>query len=246
LKNGQTICSYCGALADAGSSRPTVRPSGLQPPAFPSSTPPPVPTKPTVFEDIRPAKVEEIDDQIGERREAWPDAESPMGMPAPRIPSGEPQPPTTALPKPPGWVRLVTPIFYVLIFLALQYWMRNSQRENADHAPALQTSAICERVEKGQPIGPKSVFSKGEDRQVTFVSTWSGDHEGHRYEIAWHSPDSATLSASPAITPTSPSHDEFTVAATLPLGPSLATGLWRVTISQDGHDVGASSFQLVD
>ena len=242
LKKGQAICPYCGALADAGSSQPTIRQSGLQPPAFPSATPPAVPTKPTVFEDIRPAKVEEIDDEIGERREAWPDAESPLGMPAPPISTRQPLPPTTARPKPPGWVRLVAPIFYVLIFLALQFWMRNSRRESADRTPKVHATALC----AGSCDNPKSVFSKKEDIQVVFLSTWTGEKDGHRFEIVWHSPDNKNLPGTPEFGPSTSDDADFVVTARLPIGPSLPIGLWRTEISLDGRRAAAMSFQLVE
>jgi hypothetical protein len=244
IKKGQAVCSFCGALASPETPQPTLRQSGMQPPALPRASSPPAPPQPAAFEEIRPATMEEI----GEDQQPWPEVGFPSDLPVPESRPAAPasSPMGAGRRTPPAWTRLIAPLFYVLVFLALQFWMRDTQREDAGRPPVLQTAGTCEQVVNGQPTRPKSVFSKREDRQVVFFSTWRGSPAEHQYAVRWRSPDGATINASPAPTVTSASGREFTVEAKLPIEPSRATGLWRAEVLQDSKTMATSSFELAD
>jgi hypothetical protein len=238
VKRGQLTCAFCGAMT--GEPTPKVSAAGpgdFRPPASREN-------KPTLARDV-----------ATEERE-WPSFETmeEEGLPE----SGEDAPhapgPTAAQqPKPPAWVRFISPLFFVLLFLITQFWLRDSDRSSPTRSeqpvetqPSLRQGIFASEIPDGQPIERRTVFSLHDDRQIVFVSTWRGSPSGHSYSVNWYSPDAAQHPSSFASTNESAGGAEFSVICTLQLNSALPLGEWRVEVTQDEEIVSRYAFRLND
>lgn len=229
VKRGQSICSFCGAMvAEATPKSPAAKPSDFHPPSFEEKNPPP-------------------GGKFETEEQEWPSFETMEGKsPTVAEPStAEKAPP--ARPAAPAWVRLISPLFFILIALAMQYWVRNSDSP-ADSQPVLRDAGFSASVpsaqDAGQSVSRKTNFSLKDDRQVVFFSTWSGTPAGHSYSVVWHSPDGGTRRSSQTFTRSQSGGRQFSYVATLMLGSSLPLGQWRLELSQDREVVSRYTFQL--
>ena len=229
VKRGQATCPFCGALAGGATlTSPAAKPSDFHPPSF-----------------------EEKKAQPGGGPEAsqqeWPTFETMEEQSPPVAEPSTPGKAPPARPAPPAWVRLISPLFFILIALAMQYWVRNSNN-SADDQPVLRDAGFSASVpsaqDAGQTVSRKSVFSIKNDRQVVFFSTWSGAPAGHSYSVVWHSPDGGTRRSSQVFTRAQSAGQQFSYIASLMLGPALPLGQWRVDLSQDREVVSRYTFQL--
>jgi len=176
-KQGQEVCSNCGALvADMSSlKKSNLRTPDMEElrravlrklaPATPETKPPAAPTGMPTME------------------EAEEDFEPEAMEPTP-APSGPPQP------APPPWVRWISPIFFLLVFFVVQFWLRDSRQvPQSDSEPVLRQVVLCESVSGGRAVNPKTAFSVREDRQVVLFGRWQGDPEGHSFVLRVYAPD---------------------------------------------------------
>jgi hypothetical protein len=230
VRHGQQVCSYCGALiADLGSAKK----SGLRTPeleklqravlrklapATPGAGPPEMPTAAPEMEEEEEFKPEEVE-------------------PAPAR-SGTPQP------TPPPWMRWVSPIFFLIVFFVLQFWLRNPEPVPRDTAqPVLRQAVLCESVSEGRPLGPKTAFSLRADRQVTLFGRWEGDPANHSFTLRVYAPD-GTRRTDPAVRVTPEGRQGFTTEVAFALEPSLPLGQWRVELMLDLERAARLPFEL--
>ena len=229
VKRGQATCPFCGAMAgEATPKSAAAKPSDFHPPSF-----------------------EEKKAQPGGGPEAgqqeWPTFETMEEQSPPVAEPSTPGKAPPARPAPPPWVRLISPLFFILVALAMQYWVRNSDSP-ADSQPTLRdagfSSSVPNAQDAGQPVSRKINFSLKDDRQVVFFSTWSGAPAGHSYSVVWNSPDGGTRRSSQTFTRAQSGGRQFSYIASLMLGPSLPLGQWRADVSQDREVVSRYTFQL--
>ncbi len=199
----------------------------------------------------------------GERGPAFEEFQPPAAEPAPsakpRWPL-EPAPPAEApesesqpagpqaqrLPAPPPWTRWVTSVFFLVVFFALQYWLRNSPQPAQQSAsqPTLTDGGFCEAISEGSPRGVKREFSVRRDGQVVFFGIWRGDRAEHTYSIRFVAPDGTERrDSSPTISSRGASGG-FLVSAVLILDPSMPLGMWRAELLQDRTFIARYSFEL--
>ena len=229
VKRGQATCPFCGALAGGATlTSPAAKPSDFHPPSFEEKK-------------AQPGGGPEASQQEWPTFETMEEQSPPVAEPS----TAEKAPP--ARPAPPAWVRLISPLFFILIALAMQYWVRNSNNP-ADDQPVLRDAGFSASVpsaqDAAQTVSRKSVFSIKNDRQVVFFSTWSGAPAGHSYSVVWHSPDGGTRRSSQVFTRAQSAGQQFSYIASLMLGPALPLGQWRVDLSQDREVVSRYTFQL--
>ncbi|MBI3933656.1 MAG: hypothetical protein HY316_03130 [Acidobacteria bacterium] len=233
LKKGQAVCAFCGALAgEPGSKASATKPGDFHPPSFEEKKTPPV-------------------REIATEEHEWPAFETMEEESHPERAPDTPEQSAPAHPKPPAWVRLISPLFFILVFLVTQFWLRDSEPpRSADSQPVLRQAGFSENIPDiqgaGQPASRKTVFSRQENRQIIFFSTWNGSPSGHKYSVVWHSPDGATHRSSQVSAKSLSGGRQFSVIATLLLEPSLPVGQWRVEVSQDGREAGRYTFQLTE
>jgi hypothetical protein len=173
---------------------------------------------------------------------------------APEIPELEanaPQEAEAPPPKPPAWVRFISPLFFLALFLVTQYWLRDSERPQPDRPeraaesqPTLRQGAFAGELPQGRAVATRTVFSLQGDRQIVFISSWRGSPRGHSYEVEWHAPDGAAHPSSNVVANTAPGGEGFSVIATLELNAALPLGEWRVEVSQDEEIVSRFAFRL--
>jgi hypothetical protein len=177
----------------------------------------------------------------------WPVLDAPEEEAAPEAPADT----VTPQPKPPAWVRFISPLFFVVLFLVAQFWLRDSGRPRTDRSegaaessPTLRQGGFAGEIPQGRAVETRTEFSLQEDRQIVFVSTWRGSPEGHDYSVEWFSPDGTAHSYSDVVPRTSPGGDGFSLIASLELDFSLPLGEWRAEISQDDEIVSRYAFRL--
>jgi len=230
-KPGQQVCSHCGALITDLSS---VKTSDLRTPdveefrrAVPRKLAPATPQAPHPTGPTATPTMEEEEDFGPEEMESAPE------------PSGTPQP------APPPWVRWISPIFFLLVFFVLQFWLRDSRRVPGDSAqPVLRQAVLCESVSGGRPINPKTVFSLREDRQVTLFGRWEGDPEDHSFVLRVYAPD-GTRRTDPAVrVSAAASGGDFITEVAFALEPPMPLGQWRVELLVDLERVARLDFDL--
>jgi hypothetical protein len=163
----------------------------------------------------------------------------PEEMESAPAPSGTPQP------APPPWVRWISPIFFLLVFFVLQFWLRDARRVPGDSAqPVLRQAVLCESVSGGRAVNPKTVFSLREDRQVALFGRWEGDPENHSFVLRVYAPD-GTRRTDPAVRVSAgESRRDFAAEAAFALEPSMPLGQWRVEFLVDLERVARLRFEL--
>lgn len=236
VRRGQTVCAFCGALV--GEPPPpsyVTKQDTFQAPTFERQRGPVV-REPAMEESDWPVFGPMVE---GERE-------------SPAEPGEEPGTPSApARPTPPAWVRLISPIFFILVFVVAQYWLRESEQSRpsrseqpAETQPVLRQGGFVSELPEGHTVQPRTVFSRQDDPRIIFISTWRGSPRGHSYDVEWQSPAGTTRPSASVQASTQPGGRGFSVIATLNLDSSLPAGLWRVEVSQDNRVVSRYSFQL--
>jgi hypothetical protein len=177
----------------------------------------------------------------------WPPFDTLEEEVPPRAPAEEAAP----RPKPPAWVRFISPLFFVVLFLVTQFWLRDSGRPRRDlpggsgaSQPTLREGGFTGEIPEGRMVETRTVFSLENDRQIVFVSTWSGSPGGHSYSVEWYSPDGGAHSYSDVAPSAAPGGEGFLIIATMDLDASLSLGEWRAEVSQDEEIVSRYAFRL--
>ena len=234
VNKDQPVCAFCGAMTGGPAAIPSATQSGeFHPPSF---------------EQKKPPRVGEPGPEAQDR----PVLETPEGAEEfPELAPDAPQESESPQPKPPAWVRFVSPLFFVVLFLVTQFWLRDSDRssppgseQTAESGPTLRQGTFAAEIPDGRAAETRTVFSLRDDRQIVFVSSWRGSPRGHSYEVEWHSPDGAAHPSSNVVASTAPGGEGFSVIATLEMTPALPLGEWRVEVSQDEEIVSRFAFRL--
>lgn len=230
VKKGQSVCTVCGALAD----EPTPKSSAAKPGEF---------HPPSLEEKKRPA----VGELAAEEHE-WLPFEPMRDESHPELPADWPERSAPARPTPPAWVRFIAPLFFVLVFLATQFWLRDSELSRpprpADSQPVLRQAEFAGDVPHGRTTESRTIFSLQDDQQIVFISRWGGSPRGHSYAVEWHSPGGATYPSQNVRANTAPEGGGFSVIATLGLDAALPLGEWHVEVSQDEKVVSQYTFRL--
>jgi hypothetical protein len=144
-------------------------------------------------------------------------------------------------------MRWVSPLFFLIVFVAMQYWVRDTPRQQrtATSQPALVDGGICETISGGVPAGRKSVISLRSDGQVCFFAMWRGNPEEHSYSARWIAPDGRERPG-PDLVLTPRGSREFTLSAARILEPTLPLGIWRIELFQDEEPVARYNFRLIE
>lgn len=234
VKQGQSICQYCGAMVGGLAAKTSAgKPDEFRPPVFDAKAPP-------ATSDHTPDQHEMADEPVFGQAEEGSSAESATES---SLPSSPPRP------APPAWVRLVAPLFFFLVFLATQFWLRDSPSPpDTPEPPNLRQAGFTESLPGEdplrRPVRLKSDFSLKDNRRVVFISSWRESRGSHQYTVDWRSPDGATHRSSQVIVQPPSADRSFTVLAVLVLEPLFPLGVWRAEISQDGQRLGSFTFRL--
>jgi len=234
VKQGQAICQFCGAMVGGPAVKASAaKPDEFRPPVFEEETSPSNSDRP-------PDKYAKHDEPVFAPAEEESPAESATEA---SLPSSPPRP------APPAWVRLVSPLFFFLVFLATQFWLRDSPSPPDNPAPPnLREAGFTESLPEAdpfrRPVRLKSDFSLKDNRRVVFFSSWSGSRGSHEYTVDWHSPDGATHRSSQVIVQPPTADKSFSVLAVLVLEPLFPLGVWRAEVSRDGRRLGSYTFRL--
>ena len=230
VKKGQAVCTVCGAMTGG----PTPKSSAAKPSEF---HPP----------SIEEKKFPTVGDRAAEEHER-PPLEPMEDASHPELSPDTPEQSAPARPTPPAWVRFISPLFFILVFLATQFWLRDSEPSRSprpeDSQPVLRQAEFAGDVPDGQAVETRTTFSLQDDQQIVFISTWGGSPRGHSYAVEWYSPGGATHPSSNVLANTAPEGGGFSVIATLELDASLPLGEWHVEVSQDGKVVSQYIFRL--
>ena len=231
VRKGEPVCSNCGAMAPGAA--PAVSASRSQEFQLPS------------LKELKKSPQREPGPAPEER--GWPALDTLEEEETPHAPAEEAAP----RPKPPAWVRFISPLFFVVLFLVTQFWLRDSGRPNREAGegaeasqPTLRQGGFTGEIPEGRMVETRTVFSLESDRQIVFVSTWRGSPDSHSYSVEWYSPDGTAHSYSDVTPRAAPGGDGFSIIATMDLETSLPLGEWRAEVSQDEEIVSRYAFRL--
>jgi len=164
VNKGQPVCAFCGAMTGGPAAIPSATQSGeFHPPSF---------------EQKKPPRVGEPGPEAQDR----PILETPEGAEEfPELAPDAPQESESPQPKPPAWVRYVSPLFFVVLFLVTQFWLRDSDRssppgseQTAESGPTLRQGTFAAEIPDGRTAETRTVFSLRDDRQIVFVRLGAG------------------------------------------------------------------------
>ena len=227
VRKGQEVCSYCGAMVTESAAAPSVIITpGEHGPAFGEFQSPAAEPAPAA-------------------KPRWPLGPAPPSE-APEAESQPAGPKAQRLPAPPPWTRWVPSLFFLLVFFALQYWLRNSPQPSQRSAsqPTLTDGGFSEAISDGSPRVVKREFSIRQEGQVVFFAIWRGDRTGHTYSVRWVAPDGTQRRAGPLTIGSPGEPGTFLVSATLILDPSMPLGMWRAELFQDRTFIARYAFEL--
>jgi len=91
---------------------------------------------------------------------------------------------------------------------------------------------------------PRSVFQRGQDRQVVVLFEWQGPPGRHRFEGLWKDPAGRVVFTS--VSELSARGPRFAVYWGLSLPDAVATGTWVLEAQIDGETAGVHAFQIVE
>jgi hypothetical protein len=162
-----------------------------------------------------------------------------------------------AVPPAPAWTQYIVPLIFILWF-AFRIFGPDIKRflsgapgeepsvptESAAPAPELRRLVMCESVAQGQPVGPRSSFSRSKDKLATAFTAWTGEPRPERIHFIWRSPKNKELTGTQKLIRLPAALGSFLLVGELPIGEFTEPGPWRIEVTVDDQTVASNEFSV--
>ena len=107
----------------------------------------------------------------------------------------------------------------------------------------LREVSLCERVEQGEPLGPKNVFSIKTDENIFIFTRWSPVREDSQITFRWRSPAGDVSPFSNGVQ-LQASRGDMIAVGRIGLDTSMPIGFWQADVLADGSVRATINFEI--